>query len=59
MKRTRPDDVPDDLDESLKKCAECRFCYMHIATCEWYCSKKKGCKFEALTKEKKKFKQKA
>lgn len=26
---------------------------LRIATCEWYCSKKKGCKFEPLTKKNK------
>ena len=47
MKRTLPDDLSNDCEEWMKKCFECKHCFMYINSVYWYCSLRKiECTFE-------------
>ena len=48
-KRMRLTDLPDDAEEWLKRCVECKHCYVRIKDIdEVYCSLKGDCRFEPI-----------
>lgn len=52
-KRVRPEvgNNFDELEDSVKKCFYCQHCYVRRKNSdEWFCSKRKGCKFKPLEK---------
>ena len=50
MSRTRADYLPADCEEWMKKCFNCKHCYMYKDTCDWYCSIRGDCKYEPISK---------
>lgn len=50
MSRTRPDDLPSDSEEWMKKCFNCKHGFMTKGDCYWYCSLRGYCRYEPIDK---------